>query len=76
MPRASCAEAPHADVAGTGIEVTRFERGATKSDHREHDPGSGERVPKVGSAVPVRTIVRGVRRDRKHVVVPFVMKPT
>lgn len=76
-------EALRADLAGTGIGVTLFESGVVQSPYWEHNPGSRERVPKMGKLVPeltseaaARAIVRGIEREQKLVVAPFMMKLT
>ena len=76
-------QALRADLAGTGIKVTLYESGVVQSDYWEHNPGSRERVPKMGTLVPTLTaeaagkaIVRGIQREQKLVVVPFMMKMT
>jgi len=76
-------EALRADLNGTGIGVTLYESGVVTSDYWKNNPGSRERVPKMGKLVPEVTpeqaadaIVDGVLRDRRHVVVPFMMKLT
>jgi uncharacterized protein len=76
-------EALRADLAGTRIGVTLFESGVVRSPYWEHNPGSRERVPKMGKLVPEltpedvgRAIVRGIEREQKLVVVPFMMKLT
>lgn len=76
-------EALRADLADTGIRVTLYESGIVKSPYWDHNPGSRERVPKMGRLVPelttesaARAIVRGIEREQKLVVVPFMMKLT
>jgi len=76
-------EALRADLAGTGLGVTLFESGVVRSSYWEHNPGSRERVPKMGNLVPELTseaaaaaIVRGIEREQKLVVVPFMMRLT
>ncbi len=76
-------EALRADLAGTGIGVTLFESGVVRSPYWEHNPGSRERVPKMGRLVPeltpetvAKAIVNGIEREQKLVVVPFMMKLT
>lgn len=76
-------EALRADLAGTGIKVTLYESGVVQSDYWNNNPGSRERVPKMGTLVPTLTseaagkaIVRGIRREQKLVVVPFMMRMT
>ena len=53
------------------------------SDYWTSNPGSRERVPGIGKLYPVltpdeaaRAIVHGIQRDRKLVVVPFLMRLT
>jgi short-subunit dehydrogenase len=76
-------EALRADLAGTGIGVTLFESGVVRSPYWEHNPGSRERVPRMGRLVPELTpeavaaaIVRGIEHEQKLVVVPLMMKLT
>ena len=76
-------EALRADLAGTKIGVTLFESGVVQSPYWDHNPGSRERVPKMGKLVPeltsdaaARAIVRGIEREQKLVVIPFMMKLT
>jgi short-subunit dehydrogenase len=76
-------EALRADLVGTGLRVTLFESGVVRSSYWEHNPGSRERVPKMGRLVPdltpeaaARAIVQGIERERKLVVAPFMMKLT
>jgi short-subunit dehydrogenase len=75
------AEALRADLYGTGIRVTHFVAGLTKSPYWEHNPGSRERLPKIAKLVPPITadeaaeaLVRGIERDKREVVTPFMMK--
>lgn len=76
-------EALRADLDGTGIGVTLYESGVVKSPYWEHNPGSRERVPKMGNLVPEVTpeqvgnaIVSGVERNQRLIVIPFLMKLT
>jgi short-subunit dehydrogenase len=76
-------EALRADLTGTGIGVMLFESGVIQSPYWEHNPGSRERVPKMGKLVPeltpeaaARPIVRGIEREQELVVVPFMMRVT
>jgi short-subunit dehydrogenase len=76
-------EALRADLNGTGIGVTLYESGVVTSDYWKNNPGSRERVPKMGKLVPEVTpeqaadaIVDGILRNRRHVVIPFMMKLT
>lgn len=76
-------EALRADLASTGLRVTLYESGVVRSPYWEHNPGSRERVPKMGNLVPeltpeaaARAIVRGIERESNLVVVPFMMRLT
>jgi len=76
-------EALRADLHNTNIGVTLYESGVVQSDYWEHNPGSLERVPKMGKLVPVltpeaaaRALVRGIEREQKLVVAPFMMRLT
>ena len=76
-------EALRADLDGTGIGVTLYESGVVTSHYWEHNPGSRERVPKMGKLEPELTpeqaanaIVDGVERNKRHVVIPFMMRLT
>ena len=76
-------EALRADLKGTGIGVTLFECGVVKTPYWEHNPGSRERVPKMGNLVPELTpeqvasaIIGGIEHNRHYVVIPFMMRMT
>jgi short-subunit dehydrogenase len=76
-------EALRADLDDTGIGVTLFESGVVKSPYWEHNPGSRKRVPKMGNLFPELTpeqvgnaIVKGVERNKRLIVIPFLMKLT
>jgi short-subunit dehydrogenase len=76
-------EALRADLYHTGIDVTLYESGVVQSPYWEHNPGSHERVPKMGLLVPALTpeqvgkaVVRGVEREQRLVVIPFMMRLT
>jgi short-subunit dehydrogenase len=76
-------QALRADLTNTGIGVTLFECGVVKSSYWQANPGSLERVPKMGKLVPelapeqaAAAIVRGIRRNRQLVVTPFMMQVT
>lgn len=76
-------EALRSDLAHTRIRVTLYESGVVRSEYWENNPGSRERVPKMGNLVPAvtaeaaaRAIVRGIQREQKLVVIPFMMKLT
>ncbi len=74
-------EALRADLYASGIGVTLYESGEIESPYWLHNPGSRERLPKIGKMIPVlkpeevgKAIVAGVRGDKRHVVIPFMMK--
>jgi short-subunit dehydrogenase len=76
-------EALRADLHGTNIGVTLYESGVVDSPYWEHNPGSRERLPQMGNLVPTVTtdqvgeaIVNGVKKNKKLVVIPFMMKTT
>jgi short-subunit dehydrogenase len=76
-------EALRADFDGTNIGVTLYESGVVDSPYWQHNSGSRERVPKMGNLVPVLTtdqvgeaIVNGVKKKKKLVIIPFMMKLT
>lgn len=76
-------EALRADLKGTGVGVTLFESGVVKTPYWEHNPGSRERVPKMGNLVPELTpeqvasaIIRGIEHNHHYVVIPFMMRMT
>ncbi len=76
-------EALRADLKGTGVGVTLFESGVVKTPYWEHNPGSRERVPKMGNLVPELTpeqaasaIISGIEHNRHYVVIPFMMRMT
>ncbi len=76
-------EALRADLDSTKIGVTLYESGTVESPYWQNNPGSRERLPKMGNLVPVLTtdqvgeaIVNGVQKNKKLVVVPFMMKLT
>lgn len=76
-------EALRADLTHTKIGVTLFECGVVKSSYWQANPGSLERVPKMGKLVPelapeeaAAAIVRGIQRNKHLVVAPFMMRLT
>lgn len=75
-------EALRADLRGTGIGVTLFESGVVETPYWQHNPGSRERVPGIGTFL-LRTltpeevgeaVVNGIRRKRRLVVLPFMLR--
>ena len=76
-------EALRSDLYHTGIGVTLYESGVVESPYWEHNPNSLERVPKMGKLVPTLTteqvgaaVVNGIRKNKKLVVIPLMMKLT
>lgn len=75
-------EALRADLHGTGIRVTLYESGEIESPYWQNNPGSRERVPKIGSLmIPVlakeevgKAVVNGIRKNKRLIVIPFMMK--
>jgi short-subunit dehydrogenase len=74
-------QALRADLDDTGINVTLYESGMVKSPYWEHNPGSVEREPKMAVLIPKLTpeqvgaaVVCGVERNKKLIVIPFMMK--
>ncbi len=74
-------QALRADLAGTNIGITLYESGEVESPYWNNNPGSRERVPKISRMIPVLTpeqvaaaIVSGVRKNKRLIVVPFMMK--
>jgi short-subunit dehydrogenase len=75
------AEALRADLRGTGLRVTTVVPGKVGSPYFAHNPGSAERMPRVIDLGPTLTpeqvaqaIVRGVERDSREVVLPFLIR--
>jgi short-subunit dehydrogenase len=76
-------EALRADLYKTGIRVTLYESGAVSSPYWEHNPGSIERMPKMALLIPKLTaeqvgasVVKGVERNKRLIVIPFMMRLT
>jgi len=75
-------EALRADLYKTGIRVTLFESGEIESPYWQNNPGSRERIPKIGSLlIPVlskehvaKAVVCGVKKNKKLIVIPFMLK--
>jgi len=74
-------EALRADLYGSRIGVTLYESGVIESPYWLHNPGSRERVPKIGKMIPVlkpeqvgKAVVAGVRSNKRLIVIPFMMK--
>ncbi len=76
-------EALRADLAGSAIGVTLYESGVVTSPYWKHNLRSRERVPKMAELIPEITpeqaanaIVRGVEKNKRLIVIPFMMKLT
>jgi short-subunit dehydrogenase len=75
-------EALRSDLYGTGISVTLYESGHVTSPYWQHNPSSYERIPKIGQWLirPLSVdevgdaVVDGIRRNRKLIVLPFMLK--
>lgn len=75
-------EALRSDLYGTGINVTLYESAEVASPYWEHNPGSRERIPKIGRLLS-RTlspnevgeaVVAGIRQNKRLIVIPFMTK--
>jgi short-subunit dehydrogenase/ketosteroid isomerase-like protein len=75
-------EALRSDLRGTGIGVTFFESGVVETPYWEHNPGSRERIPGIGTFL-LRTltpeevgeaVVSGIRRRKRLIVMPFMLR--
>ena len=76
-------EALRADLYNTRIGVTLYESGVVESPYWDHNPGSRERVPKMGMLIPPlntdqvgKAVVHGVEGNKRLVVIPFMMRMT
>ncbi len=74
-------EALRADLYGSGVGVSLYESGQIESTYWLHNPGSRDRIPKIAKLIPVLkpeqvadAIVAGVRRNKRLIVIPFMMK--
>jgi short-subunit dehydrogenase len=74
-------EALRADLRGTGIRVSLALPGKVQSEYFAHNPGSEERVPRIAKLVPTLTsaeaaesIARGIERDQRTIVAPFLLR--
>lgn len=75
------AEALRADVRGTGLRVTHFVCGEISSEYFDVNPGSRERIPKVGAFVPLQTpdraaagLMKAVHSGAAEYVMPFMLR--
>lgn len=75
-------EALRADLHGTGIGVTLYESTQVESPYWEANPGSRERIPRIGRLL-LRTlrpeevgeaVAAAIRANRRTVVIPFMLK--
>lgn len=74
-------EALRADLYDTNIKVCLYESGKVDSPYWQTNAGSNERLPKIANLIPVLTteqvgnaIVNGIRKEKKLIVIPFMMK--
>jgi len=74
-------QALRADLHGSRIGVTLYESSQVESPYWVHNPGSRERIPKIGKMIPVlkpeevgKAVVAGVRANRRLIVIPLMMK--
>jgi uncharacterized protein len=75
-------EALRSDLRGTGVDVTFFESGVVETPYWEHNPGSRERIPGIGTFLlgtltPEEVgdaVASGIRRRERLVVMPFMLK--
>jgi short-subunit dehydrogenase len=70
-----------ADLRDTGIQVLQIVPGKVSSTYFEHNPRSEERIPRIAQWVPTltpeqvaATLVRGVERDRREIMLPAILK--
>ena len=75
------AQALRADLAGTGVRVTEVVPGTVASGYFEHNPGTEDRLPRVGRLVRRlspdevgQAIADAVERDRRLVFTPFALR--
>jgi len=69
------------DLRGTGVRVTHFICGEISSDYFDTNPGSRERIPKVGMLVPRQSpdraaagLLRAVRGNAREYVMPLMLR--
>jgi len=74
-------EALRQDLVGTGVTSSHVVFGEVSSPYFDHNQVAREHLPKIGRLVPVTTpercaqvILRTVRRPRREVVYPFMLK--
>ncbi len=74
-------QALRADLDNTNINVILYESASVKSPYWEHNPGSAEREPGIAIIIPKLNVedvgvalVRGVERNKKLIITPFMTK--
>jgi short-subunit dehydrogenase len=74
-------EALEAELHGTGIGVSLFASSTVLTSYFDNNPGTYERIPKISRLIRELTpqeaaeaIVRGVERNRRLIVIPFMLK--
>lgn len=67
-----------ADLHGTNIGVTLVVAGKVSSAYFENNPGTEERLPKIGRLYPTLTpeqvaaaIVKAIQKNRREIIIPF-----
>jgi uncharacterized protein len=70
-----------AELRGTGIQVMAMVPGKVASTYFEYNTNSEDRIPTITRLVPTLTpddvataLVRGIERDRREVVIPFMLQ--
>jgi short-subunit dehydrogenase len=70
-----------ADLRGSGIGVSHVVPPKVSSEYFLHNPGTEDRIPSIARLVPTLTseqvaevICRAVERERRELVVPFVLR--
>lgn len=74
-------QALRADLDSTNIMVSLYESASVKSPYWERNPGSAEREPGIAAIIPKLSVeevgaavVRGVERNKKLIIAPFMTK--
>ena len=77
------AKALRADLYGSKIRVMHVIAGKTTSNYWSNNPGSLERMPGIEKmfrqlqpAEVAKAVVNGIRKNRHHLVIPFMLKLT
>jgi uncharacterized protein len=70
-----------AELRGTGVTAMLAVFGAVKSPYWDHNPGSEDRLPRMGRSIPTLTleetanfIIRGIERDSREIVRPMIFR--